>query len=201
MAYNSTHPKYKSTGPGGGLKGLDCGYNLKFARAATVNGPLIAIFDTPSTGMEKGTCVAMIRVPAGTMILGGSLAWSNGGASGTGSGGLGAYTIGTAPLLGVGDPFACCRLMGACCATHASGFNLGTSGSVTCCTMTKTGSVGDGCGIGYTYTCETDIIVTNLDHDGLQQLGGWAGSVAAPSSILGATATGRIILTLIVAPV
>ncbi len=197
MAWNTGHAKYKSTGPGGGLAGLDCGHNLKFARTETTAGPLWAEFTTPTGGLEKGACVAMIRVPAGTRVMGAELFCTPLGANDQ-----------TTVILAVGDPYACARLLGPCCVTAGSWSRASNNSSAIdlvaydCFSMRRVGRVGDGCGVGYTYTCETDIQITNLDHSGQATLGGWAGSVATAATPLGSatTAGGKIILRLDVMP-
>ena len=201
MAWNTSFAKYKSNGPGtnGGLAGLDCGYNIRQTR--TTQTQRYAIFTTPSTGMEVGTCVAMIRIFAGETIVGAQLSW----AGTTSTGGLGNC------FLGVGDPYACGRFLGPVYTQLSSGSPAQASDggcgvfSGTCGTMIKfgpagSGGRGDACGIGYTYTCETDIVVTNLYKSTNAAMGGWAGSTDAAAGSQSATATGVLALKIEVIP-
>ena len=180
MAYNTTFTRFKSSG----LQGLDCGSYLKVPRRDTD----ITITEVYDGDIEVGQCVAMIRVPAGARITGSDLSW----------GGNGGTTV-----LAVGDPFACARLLVASTARDR-GVSAPTGNGPECTKwmtwgvcgkLTKTGSVGDGCGLFYQYTCETDILVTNLYHAGYANLGGWVGA-ALPADNVGAKWTGgRIVLT------
>ena len=195
MPWNTAFAKYKSNGPGtnGGLAGLDCGFGLKQIRNQTDNR-LYATFTTPSTGMEVGTCCAMIRVTAGTTIVAAKLLW----AGTTSAGGLG-----TSAILAVGDPFGCGRFLGPVLVQSYLGASDGVSCGAfngTCAVMTKfgpagSGGRGDACGIGYTYTCDTDIFVTNIANAAMATVGGWTGSVATGGQA-SATATGVIGLIL-----
>src|SRR3990167_8194746 len=178
MAWNTDFTRFKSTD----LAGLDCGSYLKIPRldrkitkAAIYNGDL-----------EKGQCVAMIRVPAGARVVGADLTW--GGST-------------TTSLLAVGDPYACARLIGPV-STVVNRGDRGTGGhcipwGVTCGTLVKVGINGDGCGLFYQYTCETDIVITNLHHEGNAAEGGFlGGSVGANTGPVGAKWTGgRLVLT------
>lgn len=195
MAYNTTWAKWKSTE----LSGLDCGYSLRQAR--TDLHQLIGTFTNTGFAVEPGQCIAMIRVPAGTKILGGQLTFS-----GTSGGGA----LGTSTQLGVGDPFGCARLLGPIFAGVAGIPGIVArvaAGAGDCCLMRKTSTAatgGDGCGIGYVYTCETDIFLSNLYNEGYAALGGWQGSVYAAPNTADSTpilAGATIILTLTVKPV
>lgn len=186
MAYNSTHSKYKSTW----LAGLDCQTTgaIKGNRA-DFGDKMYATWTVP-TGeqLEVGDCVLMLRIPAGTTVVGGRLSWTA----------LGAAQI------ALGDPFACARFLGAILTTTANdlaGGNANVAG-LDCGVIRKIGTTGDGCGIGYTYTCETDICVTNLYAEGNASVGGWVGSTAANYGTAGGAITGGTIrLVLDVLPV
>lgn len=183
MAYNTTFTRFKSSG----LQGLDCGSYLKIPR----RDENIVVSETYTGDLEVGQCVAMIRVPAGARIVDAELSWGGGGG---------------ATVLAVGDPFACARLLGPINTSKNRGYFTEVFADVTadcqsyvpygsCGSLTKTGNIGDGCGLYYQYTCETDIIVTNLYHAGYANLGGWSGA-ALPVAHLGSKWTGgRIVLT------
>ena len=179
MAWNTDFTRFKSSD----LAGLDCGNYLKIPRRDR-KITKIAQYDS---SLEKGQCAAMVRVPAGARITGMKLAWNN-----TGS---------TVPVLAVGDPFACGRFLGPISTVYSSGAIVTTQGPAwgcspwgTCGILTKTSTNGDGCGLFYQYTCETDIIVTNLDHAGQAAQGGHAGGTLTLLSPLGARWTGSFVL-------
>jgi hypothetical protein len=183
MSYNTGFTRFKSSG----LAGLDCGSYLKVPR----RDEDITITEVYDGDIEVGQCVAMIRVPAGARITGADLSWGNG--SGT-------------AILAVGDPYACGRLLGPISTARNRGqMNKSAANAAndcvpfqawgTCGKLMRTGSVGDGCGLFYQYTCETDIILTSLYHSGYANLGGWQGA-ALPDDCVGAKWTGgRIVLT------
>lgn len=171
MAWNTSHTRFYSTD----IAGLECGNNIRIPRrdkkvtkAAIYNGAL-----------EKGECVAMVRVPKGARIVGARLSWRR---SDT-----------TESVLAVGDPYACGRLLGPISTIQNSGvFPVGTGNGASCqpwgacAVLTKTGNNGDGCGLFYQYTCETDILVTNLHDAGSAANGGFlGGAVGANISPLG----------------
>jgi len=173
MSYNTTFTRFKSEG----LAGLDCGQYLKIPR----RDRMTTLVERYTGDLEVGQCVAMIRVPAGARIIGADLSWSGTSLS----------------VLSVGDPFACGRLSQP---IHTL-VNRGQRGGVgagwcepygTCGTLTKTGNVGDGCGLFYQYTCETDILVINNDAESNLNQGGWAGGAIAAkgAGALGAKWTG-----------
>ena len=178
MAYNTSFTRFKSVG----LAGLDCGSYLKIPqRDERVNVTAVYRGD-----LEVGQCVAMIRIPAGSRIVAADLSWGNG----TGN-----------AILAVGDPYACARLIGPASTARSRGATnvlVAAAGNdctsyiawgFGCGTMTRTGNQGDGCGIFYRYTCETDVLVTSLYHAGYANLGGWPGA-ALPIDQLGAKWTG-----------
>ena len=181
MAWNTSFTRFYSSD----LAGLECGSYLKIPRRdRTITKSAVYTGD-----LEKGQCVAMLRVPAGARIVGADLSWANGGS--------------TAPVLAVGDPYACARLIGPVGVIASS--NRGDYGKEgghcipwgMCGTMIKTGRNGDGCGLFYQYTCETDICITNLHSAGAAANGGFVGgAVGAKVGTLGAKFTGgQLVLT------
>ena len=167
MAYNSTHPKQQSTN----LAALDCGYNIKHPPVDD-NYPDASFTASSTKVVAVGECVGMIRVPANTIILGAELYWND---------------PAPAAIVAVGDPFACARLLGPVHTGTPRGLiALSTcDGFVaygSCGSMMKMGTEGDGCGFGYRYTCETDIVMTNLYSDRKATVGGWQGSSVALGS-------------------
>ena len=182
MAWNTSFTRFYSSD----LAGLECGSYLKIPR----RDRKITKSAVYTGDLEKGQCVAMVRVPAGARIVGADLSWANGGT--------------TAPLLAVGDPYACARFMGPIAVIASAGRGDPLSGGTFSClpwgmcgTLTKTGRNGDGCGLLYQYTCETDIIVTNLHHIGNAAEGGFAGGAAVANfGPAGAKFTGgQLVLT------
>ena len=166
MAWNTTFTRFYS----GDLAGLECGSYLKIPRRER----MITKVAQYTGNLEKGQCVAMLRVPTGSRIVKADLSWQH------------ANNNTTAVILGVGDPYACARLIGPVNTAGISrGQHLGVGQLLDCgiwglCgTMTKTGTLGDGCGIFYQYTCETDICITNLHSVGNAWQGGFPGAVAA----------------------
>lgn len=178
MGYNIDFTRFKSSG----LAGLDCGSYLKIPRRDYD----ITITEVYDGDLEVGQCVSMVRVPAGARITGLSLSWA-----GT-----------AATVLAVGDPYACGRLSMAIStafprgAIQPGGAIQGCLAWGTCGTLVKTGRVGDGCGLFYQYTCETDIVVTNLYAASQANEGGWVGgAVAAGLGPVGTKWTGgRLVL-------
>ena len=178
MSYNTPDTRFKSSE----LAGLDCGSYLKIPRRDRKT-TLMARY----TGdLEVGQCVAMVRVPAGARISGSDLFWF--GTSNT--------------VLAVGDPFACGRLSNVISTALPRGVISTAAISClpwgTCGTLTKTGNIGDGCGLFYQYTCETDIVVTNLHFASQATHGGWAGgTIAAGAGAPGTKWTGgALVLTI-----
>src|SRR3990172_7060769 len=153
-SYNSSHPKWRGTE----LADLDCGYGIKAvaARSPFKTGSFIA-----ATGrvLGVGECVSLIRVRAGTQILGGELYWER----------TAAGTCVPTTVLAVGDPYCCARLIGPVNTLYQKGIMLAAlqqQWAFDCSKIQKHGTTGDGCGVGYTYTCDTDIVLTNLYNDG-----------------------------------
>ena len=185
MSYNTDHTRFKSSD----LAALDCGSYLKIPRRDRVH-KLIARY----TGdLEVGQCVAMVRVPAGARIVSSELTWA------------GSMSTTSNSILVVGDPFACGRLSNVISTALPSGTTIGLSGAGLNCApwglcgrLTKTGNIGDGCGLFYQYTCETDIIVTNLTFSNQATFGGYAtGAVAAGAGVPGVKWTGgALVLTI-----
>lgn len=189
MAWNTSFTEYKSNL----LAGIDCGTGgnvVKGSAVAQQSTRYWADFTAP-TAMSAGKCVSMIRIPAGTRIVGGRL---------TAQAPVSANT-----LLAVGDPFACGRFLGPVNATAMNIQTIGAAGvnncGFDCGVFTRTGragifSNGDGCGLGYVYTCETDIVVTVLYSEVNASMGGWAGSSSAVGTIPGAALAVNSYLTL-----
>ena len=183
MSYNTDHTRFKSSD----LAALDCGSYLKIPRRDRVH-KLVARY----TGdLEVGQCVAMVRVPAGARIVSSELTWT------------GTMNSITSSVLAVGDPYACGRLSNVISTALPSGTVVGgAAGSCVvwgaCGKLSKTGTIGDGCGLFYQYTCETDIIVTNLTFSNQATFGGYAtGAVAAGAGVPGVKWTGgALVLTL-----
>jgi hypothetical protein len=177
MAWNTDHTRFKSAA----LANLDCGSYLKIPYGEGIKR-VVGVYDGD---LEVGQCVAMVRVPANAYVVDARLSWAGG-------------TLNN--VLAVGDGYACGRFLGPILAQFDS--NLLTQGAANngfdCGVMTKVGRIGDGCGRMYQYTCETDVVVTNLYREGYASAGGWAGSTALTgSSIIGAKWTGgRIVLSL-----
>jgi hypothetical protein len=146
MSYNTGFQVTKSTQ----LIGLDCQTTGILKRVGFHAGTTLDFVSdvTLTSAVEAGECIAMIRVPAGFKVTEGQLSW----------------TANTDAIIGVGDPFCCGRLLGPILTSLGSGLT-GVAPQGTACAYTgiisKVGRTADGCGLGYTYTCETDVIVTN----------------------------------------
>ena len=167
MAYNTGTQKHKSTN----LEALDCGFNIKHPPQED-NMPDASFTASTTRVVGIGECVAMIRVPANTIILGAEFFWNDAAPAG---------------IVAIGDPFGCARILGPIHVGTARGvINASTCSGFTvwgaCGSLTKTGTEGDGCGFGYRYTCETDINMTNLYSDANATMGGWQGSSTALGS-------------------
>ena len=169
MGYNIDFTRFKSSG----LAGLDCGSYLKIPRRDYD----ITITEVYDGDLEVGQCVSMVRVPAGARITGVNLSWAGG----------------SNTVFGVGDPYACGRLSDAIGTVLPRGI-IPVGHCIawgTCGTLVKTGRVGDGCGLFYQYTCETDIVITNLYAASQANNGGWAGGgIVAGSGQVGTKWTG-----------
>lgn len=167
MAYNSSWVKQKSVN----LENLDCNLNVKHVPQddTFLEGTFVG---SATKVVGVGECVAMIRVPANTIIMGAELYWDN---------------AAPAAIVAIGDPFACGRLLGPIHTGTARGDRLTLTCNTqlawgACGTLVKFGREGDGCGVGYRYTCETDIVMTNLYSDANATMGGWQGSSATLGS-------------------
>src|SRR3990167_3539153 len=163
-SYNSSHPKWRGTE----LADLDCGYGIKAvaARSPFKTGSFIA-----ATGrvLGVGGGVSIIRVRAGTQILG-------------------------------GEPYCCARLIGPVNTLYQKGIMLAAlqqQWAFDCSKIQKHGTTGDGCGVGYTYTCDTDIVLTNLYNDGnAYSQGGAPGAYTAGTKEGAALTSGKFTLVL-----
>lgn len=185
MAYNTTHPKWK----GSELSDLDCGYNIKAMNDQ--NGLLIGTFIAATNKtLAVGECAALVRVKPGTQILGAELFWGR----------TDAGTCIPTTILAVGDPFCCGRLLGPISTLYEKGtavLGAGLDYWGECSILRKSNtSNGDGCGIGYTYTCETDIVLTNLYNDGFAHVGGAPGAYTAGAKESLALTSGKFVLVL-----
>lgn len=193
MAYNSAQQtgaspetgwvKFKSDE----LAALDCGHNIKINPGRS--HVRVGTFTSSATKvLGVGECVAMVRVFPGESIEACVLTWANSPAG----------TAVPRTLLAVGDPYACGRFLGhpvpIDTITQSGVYVVGNAGPYGACgTMMKIGTVGDGCGIGYTYTCETDIVLTNLYNAGFAGVGGFPGAAyAANASLAGAAVTSGV---------
>lgn len=156
MSYNTSHQVAKSAQ----LQALDC---RPTGATKTVGFPgeqltYNAVY-TAGEAIEVGECIAMIRVPRGFQVTGGMMT----------------YTANIGAVIGLGDPFCCGRLLGpilcsidpAATTSAPSGFTCAFAGFIV-----KTGATADGCGLGYVYTCETDLVVTNGYGEGSFGIGG-----------------------------
>lgn len=173
MAYNTGVYKQRSTL----LANLDCNLNVK--GVPNDDGFVEARFTaTTTTVVAVGECVGMIRIPANAVILDAQLYWDD---------------AAPAAVVAIGDPFACARLLGPIHTGTARGVSSSSFANCSpwgqCGSLSKMGVQGDGCGFGYRYTCETDVIMTNLYSDALAQGGGWAGSAGAAASNPGMQST------------
>lgn len=170
MAWNSSHTRRKSSQ----LFDLDC--RTTGAVKLMADGMEYTTNWTVTTdeAIEPGECIAMARVPRGFTVTGLQLF---------------SATVSANATVGVGDPFACGRFLGPIQLDVPSGTYPGSpSGSMFNCgaawVMQKMNRGGDGCGFLYTYTCETDILLTNgYGNSGFQQGG-------SERAVTGTTGTG-----------
>ena len=170
MAYNTGQYKQRSTY----LENLDCSLNVKAPPQDDTF--LEASFTASSTKVVGvGECVGMIRVAANTILMGAEFYWDD---------------AAPAAVVAIGDPYGCGRILGPIHTGTARGvFSTSTCGGLiaygTCGSLMKMGRTAaghEGCGFGYRFTCETDIIMTNLNSDVLANIGGWAGGAAVASN-------------------
>ena len=159
MSYNTASTRRKSTY----LFDLDCRTTGQVKYAGTP-GEEIVFYATITTdeAIETGECIAMVRVERGFTVTDMALYHTD----------LDNATI------GVGDPFCCGRFLGPILGSVPSGTYIvgspsGTQGCTSMHRLTKINRAGDGCGFGYTFTCQTDIVITNgYGNNTFQQGGG-----------------------------
>ena len=128
------------------LQALDC--RPTGATKMVGNGDQLTFVGTYLTAeaIEPGECISLVRVPAGFQVTGGRLAFGSG----------------SNAVIGVGDPHCCGRLLGPILMTGGSQIpNTVNPNGFDCMVIMKTNLVTDGCGLGYVYTCATDIILSN----------------------------------------
>lgn len=168
MAYNTSFTRRKSSM----LFDLDCRTTGPTRTVGALGETLtFAAYHTLDEAIEQGECIAMVRVPAGFMVTGAVVAWE---------GPAGAAPAGDT-IIGFGDPYACGRLSNRPIDLRwISQLGQNNTGSFQSCgVLTKCGKTGDGCGLGYVYTCETDLVITNLYGLTSHDQGGWKGNPAA----------------------
>ena len=165
MAWNTAFTRRKSSY----LHDYDCRQTGNLRQPVGGPGETITYYGevTLDEAVEAGECIAMVRVHKGFKVTGVNIVWT---------GPEGVAPAGDA-VVGFGDPFACGRLSNAPLDLRwLSERGQNNSGSFQSCgTLVKVGKIGDGCGLGYVYTCETDLIITNLYGFGSHQQGGWEG--------------------------
>ena len=168
MAYNTSFTRRKSSH----LHDLDC-RTTGATRTAIGGGPPYSGVFVADEIIEAGECISMVRVPRGFTVTDVQL-----------------FHTANVAIIGVGDPFCCGRFIGPVETSTASGAYYQQTDRVSCATMVlqKIGRSGDGCGFGYTYTCETDIIVTN----GYGQNGFNQGRSSNPSTTNGGGTAGPL---------
>jgi hypothetical protein len=180
MAWNTSHTRRKSSQ----LFDIDCRTTgaVKLSAEAGLEYTTNWTY-TSDEAIEPGECIAMARVPKGFTVTGLQL-YSG--------------TVNADATVGVGDPFCCGRFLGPIQLNVPSGnypatpsgamFNCGTA-----FLLSKIGRQGDGCGFLYTYTCETDIILTNgYGNGGFQQGGGSVGGAAMGGGTSASLASGSV---------
>jgi len=142
MAYNTTHTRFKSAQ----LQAIDCRPTGQTKMVGADSGQLTLNANvTLADNIEVGGCIAMLRVPRNFQVTGARLGW----------------TAVSGAVVGVGDPFCCGRLLGPINMTSASQLSALNPNGFDCGVLTKIGVTADGCGLGYIYTCETDLVLTN----------------------------------------
>ena len=145
--YNKDFTRRKSSY----LFDLDC-RGVGPTRTAGTPGDTVtyAAVVTTDEAIEAGECISMVRVPRGFTVTDAALM---------------ATATALNVVIGLGDPFACGRLLGPIMIGQGTGIDAtslpeGTHSCVQYVRLAKIGRGGDGCGFGYTYTCETDLVVT-----------------------------------------
>ena len=180
-SYNSSHPKWR----GAELSDLDCGYAIK---AVEAQGPFRtgSVTFSASQVLGIGECVSLIRVRAGTEVLAADLYWGQ----------TAAGTCVNRTILAVGDPFCCGRLLGPINTLYRRGAFIPALGNSwgDCASLEKVGTTADGCGIGYVYTCDTDIVMTNVYNGGYALVGGCPSAYTADTETVAAVNTGKFTL-------
>lgn len=161
IPYNKDFQVYKSAA----LQAIDC---RPTGVTKTIGAPgeeiTFSTVFTAAEAIEVGECIAMVRVPKNFQVTAARMAWSE---------------AGVQAFIGLGDPFCCGRLLGPINPiTHSASAGAGAQTN-DCGVLTKTGGVADGCGLGYIYTCETDLIVTNAYGDGSFGIGGGKSGTAS----------------------
>ena len=102
---------------------------------------------------------AMIRIPAGTMIVGGQAFWEGPTAGGGGSG------LGVGTSISIGDAFDCDRFLTATATVSNSESTYGTCGRFVISNANAVPMNGEYLNVEYTgvlyqYTCDSDILLT-----------------------------------------
>lgn len=142
-AYNSSSTRFKSAQ----LQAVDC-RTTGGTKTIGIPGDQLtySAVVTLADNVEVGGCIGMFVVPRGFQVTGGRLG----------------YTAVSGAVIGVGDPFCCGRLLGPINTTSPSGIltTINPNG-FDCSVISKIGVTADGCGLGYVYTCDTMLVVTN----------------------------------------
>ena len=173
MAYNTGFTRRKSSG----LFDTDC---RTTGTTRPLGGPSKTVTyyaeHTLDEAIEAGECISMVRVHKGFKVTGVTVAWT-----------IASTTVAIAgTIVGFGDPFCCGRLSNRPLDFRRSSADGTCAGSFQSCgTLTKIGRIGDGCGIGYTYTCETDLILTNLYGIGSHYQGGFGTGQPSGGGVFG----------------
>lgn len=184
IPYNKDFTRFKSNQ----LQGLDCQaagvapvlYSFTEDRPVRLIGEL-----TTADAIEGGKCISMLRVQRGFKVTSAQVVWKVPSAADV--------------VMGLGDPFACGRLSnGPLDFRSNSNPKDGYAGSfANCGILTKVGKEGDGCGIGYVFTCDTDVILTNLYGLGSHTQGGWQGSGVNGGGVWGGVLPTGTVITVI----
>ena len=167
------------------LQALDCRPTGATKMVGSQDG-LLTLYGviTLNQAVEVGECISAVRVPKNFQVTGGMMT----------------YTANAGAVIGLGDPFCCGRLLGPIlCSVDPAATTIAPSGSA-CAFLgfiTKTGATADGCGLGYTYTCETDLIVTNGYGENSFGIGGGKSGTANGGLNSGVLASGTRIFVLV----
>ena len=179
MAYNTAFTRRKSSY----LHDYDCRSTGQLRQPVGGPGETITYYGevTLDEAVEQGECISMVRVTRGFKVTGVTVAWQG--------------PEGVAPagdvIVGFGDPFCCGRLSNQPLDLRwLSDRGQNNTGSFQSCgTLVKVGKVGDGCGLGYVYTCETDLIITNLYGIGSHYQGGFGAGEPSGGGVWGGAIT------------